>query len=114
MKDKPVEYRGVIKNKWLDSLWEEIIPEHFPALRRKTVLRVKSSQGKDWDRIDFEFTDGTNLHILLEAMVRIRAVLWKHKDGKRRRLKQYWPVLIRWKVDRRRKTRRDPFFPDAG
>ena len=30
MKGKSVEYRGVIKEEWLDCLWEEIITEHSP------------------------------------------------------------------------------------
>lgn len=105
-----MEYRGVIKSKWLDYLWAEIIPKHFPALRRKTVRRVRSSQGPDWDRIDFEFTDGTSLHLQIEPMVRIRAVLWKRKEKKKEHLRRYSPVLIRWEADRSRNVRLDPFF----
>lgn len=114
MKGKPVEYRGVIKKEWLDSLWEEIIPEHFPALRRKTVRRVRSAQGRDWDRIDFEFSDGTNLHLQTEPMVRIRAVLWKQTKERKKRLRIYHPILIRWEADRKRRPRQDPFFPETG
>lgn len=112
VKGKPVEYRGVIKKKWLDSLWEEIIPEHFPALRRKTLRRVRSARGRDWDRIDFEFSDGTNLHIQTEPMVRIRAVLWKRARKRNQRLRIYRPILVRWEADRKRRPRQDPFFPE--
>ncbi len=114
VKGKSVEYRGVIKKEWLDSLWEEIIPEHFPALRRKTVQRVHSAQGRDWDRIDFEFSDGTNLHLQTEPMVRIRAVLWKQTKERKKRLRIYHPILIRWEADRKRRPRQDPFFPETG
>ena len=114
MKGKSVEYRGMIKKEWLDSLWKEIIPEHFPALRRKTVRRVRSAQGRDWDRIDFEFSDGTNLHLQTEPMVRIRAVLWKQAKERKQRLRIYRPILIRWEADRKRRPRPDPFFPETG
>lgn len=111
---KPVEYRGTIQDRWIDSLWEAIIPRHFPALRHKTVRRVCSRQGRDWDRIDFEFADGTNLHMQIEPMVRIRAVLWKPKRDKNQRLKEYRPILVRWEANKKRPSRPDPFFPQTG
>ena len=114
VKNKRIEYRGVIKDKWIDSLWEEIIPKHFPALRQKTVRRVRSRQGRDWDRIDFEFTDGVNLHLQIEPMVRMRAVLWRAKRGKIQRMRDYPPILVRWEVDEKRRSRPDPFFPEKG
>ena len=91
MKDRPTEYCGRVKEDWLDYFWKKIAPEHFPAMVRKYVVHVRKSEGVGWNGIDLEFHDGTNLHMRLEAVLRVQATLWKWRRGRKRKLKIYYP-----------------------
>ena len=110
MKDRPQSYRGRVKDDWLDFFWQKIAPDHFPALVRKNQLRKRSSHGVGWDGLDIEFSDGTNLHMRFEAVIRVRATLWKWKNGEKRRLRIYYPAMIWWAGDHKRVCRPDRFF----
>lgn len=102
-----VQYEGTLRQKDIDYLFDTIVRSHYPQVLGKTVHHVRSSSTADCDYVDVEFDDRTSLHIRLEPLLRIKAVLWSRKNGTKKRVRVYSPVLVLWRA---RPPRPDPWF----